>query len=476
MDAVATTGLYPPNHRTPLGSDADAKYELMQLAARNASSTTAGSPFNRASYLQGDAQQLHYRGMKTSRSTPYGQMMSHTRPMETPAIKRDELGRNDHDRIKENIISIILVNPAWIFHDSLRDSPVVMLDPHETKFFQDLISQYLYPLVEDKDHQKKMVRDLQTLRNNGCFIFFMINTLWLVIIFSLQLVSERIRDYVFIPIKRLHNEPLRFEPLGLAFLLFFATIQIVQFVSMLWHRYGTLLHLLASTDLKIGRRNNGKHNRGYQRGEFNSDNVEDAVEQVKVLQQLKGFDEEDLPEPDYNHDEQEPRHTSEPDLSTTGLVYHGGSRQLRSSLYASQQWSDTAKANDMQRNLDTTDHSDLSQICGGYVSGSVKTYGSNYDAIKRRQLSNKRHLYNKSLDHVFKSRYQALTQQSQKNPRVKLADVFPQQQQLVLPRTRRTSSALTIPDPVLPIIGPSPSKVLNKKHRRKSKDRHLEHL
>ena len=95
MDAVATTGLYPPNHRTPIGSDADAKYELMQLAARNASPTTAGSPFNRASYPQGDAQQLHYRGIKTSRSTPYGQMMSYaggSRPLETSAIKRDELG------------------------------------------------------------------------------------------------------------------------------------------------------------------------------------------------------------------------------------------------------------------------------------------------------------------------------------------------------------------------------------------------
>ena len=76
----------------------------------------------------------------------------------------------------------------------------------------------------------------------------------------------------------------------------------------------------------------------------------------------------------------------------------------------------------------------------GYISGSVKTYGTTYDAIKRRQISNKRHLYNKSLDHVFKSRYQALTQQHQqqphKNPRIKLSEVF-QQQQLVLPKNRR---------------------------------------
>jgi hypothetical protein len=352
-----------------------------------------------------------------------------------------------------------------------------MLDPRETKFFQELIECYLYPLVEDKDHQKKMVQDLKSLRNNGCFIFFMINTLWLVIIFSLQLVSEQIREFVFIPIKRLHNEPLRFEPLGLAFLAFFATILLVQFVSMLWHRYGTLLHLLASTDLKVCQRNNGNNNRGHRRGDFLTDNVEDAVEQVKVLQQLKGFDEEDLPEPDYeNEDEQVDKQASEPDLSATGLIYRSEGKFIKNSACTSQQWSDTAKVNDMQRNLDTTDHSEVSQT-GGYISGSVKTYGSNYGAIKRRQISNKRHLYNKSLDHVFKSRYQALTQnknqqqQSHKNARVKLTDVF-QQQQLALPRARRTSSALTVQDSVISGNMQQPTK----KHRRKSKDRHLEHL
>jgi hypothetical protein len=99
--------------------------------------------------------------------------------------------------------------------------------------------------------------------------------------------------------------------------------------------------------------------------------------------------------------------------------------------------------------------------------------------MKRHQISNKRHLYNKSLDHVFKSRYQALTQQQQqqpqshKNPRVKLTDVF-QQQQVVLPRARRTSSALTVRDT---INGASNQQsAITKKHRRKSKDRHLEHL
>ena len=348
MDAVATTGLYPEGHRPDIGAEAEAKYNLIQLAAHANTPNAAGAPNHRASYAHPDSQQQHliYRGLNASRNP--------IRPGETPMMKRDEL-----------------VNPAWIFHESLRESEVVMLDGRETKFFQQLIERYLYPLVEDKDHQKKVVRDLKSLRNNACFIFFMINTLWLVVIFTFQLVSERIRDYVFIPIRRLHNDPLRFEPLGLGFLFFFASILLVQLISMLWHRYGTYLHLLASTDLKIYQRKKGKAGRHHRRGEFTADNVEDAVEQVKVLQQLKGFDEEGLPEPDYDDDDdhhdapdntEHDRPASEPDLSNTGLVYHGtGMKYMKNSACASQQWSETAKANDMQRNLDTTDHSELSQ-------------------------------------------------------------------------------------------------------------------
>ncbi len=100
MDAVATTGLYPQNNRTPVGSEIDAKYGLMQLATRTTTPATTGIPINRSSYPQTDQQQqqqLIYRGIKTARSTPYGQVMSYggvSRPFTTPVVKRDELGTN----------------------------------------------------------------------------------------------------------------------------------------------------------------------------------------------------------------------------------------------------------------------------------------------------------------------------------------------------------------------------------------------
>ena len=71
----------------------------MNLAARTATPATTGLPANRSSYPSADTQQqqLIYRGIKTARSTPYGQVMSYggvSRPFETPVVKRDELGMN----------------------------------------------------------------------------------------------------------------------------------------------------------------------------------------------------------------------------------------------------------------------------------------------------------------------------------------------------------------------------------------------
>ena len=40
------------------------------------------------------------------------------------------------------------------------------------------------------------------------------------------------------------------EPLGLLFLVIFAILLLLQFIGMIKHRYGTFLHLLASTNLK----------------------------------------------------------------------------------------------------------------------------------------------------------------------------------------------------------------------------------
>ena len=82
----------------------------------------------------------------------------------------------------------------------------------------------------------------------------------------------------FLSVRRLHQEPLQLEPLGFLFLAFFATILVIQFFSMLWHRYGTFLHIIASTDLRYCQK----------RVASGRMDAEEAVATVKQLQTLKG--------------------------------------------------------------------------------------------------------------------------------------------------------------------------------------------
>lgn len=348
-----------------------------------------------------------------------------------------------------------LINPAWIEVPYLNECELDFLDPQETEFFRDCIDRYLHPLVEDKNYQAKVARDLKALRNNACFAFFMINALWMVIIFHLQLVQYKVRDYIYVPIPRLNYEPLRFEPLGFTFLIFFASILIVQFISMLWHRYGTVLHLLASTDLKICSR---KFN-------INHMEVEDVVQTVKVLQQIKGFEEEDLPVPDYdtdkelqafNQQQQDQHYASKMDAYNyheTNFNNMRGTKKELAGLYGNSIISNYNQSNypyPRQHRLlksqilnggkiESNNNIDIGSLASKLYDGdgatsvyvpvgnnSIQTYNSNYFQSKYRNL--KKSSYNKSLDVVFRRRWHALSQgkgnQIKNKPRVKVNDIF----------------------------------------------------
>lgn len=75
--------------------------------------------------------------------------------------------------------------------------------------------------------------------------------------------------YIRIP-KQGGTEDKHFEPLSVVFLVFLAMIILIQFVSMLFHRYGTFLHILASTGLHCCSK------------QYEPVGVEDIVQTVKV--------------------------------------------------------------------------------------------------------------------------------------------------------------------------------------------------
>lgn len=99
-------------------------------------------------------------------------------------------------------------------------------------------------------------------------------------------------------------EPLPIEPLGLVFLVVFAFILLIQFFAMLRHRWGTLLHILASTDIRCCRKKYD-HKKA----------IREAVEYARMLQRLRGID-EDLTDQDYEY-----MSSSEGRPSTSGHLF-----------------------------------------------------------------------------------------------------------------------------------------------------------
>ncbi|XP_067667763.1 chitin synthase chs-2-like [Haliotis asinina] len=178
-----------------------------------------------------------------------------------------------------------LINPRWLEDMGLRNGEVQYLPMREIEFWQRCIAKYLHPIASDRAHEAKVSQDLKSMRNNVAFAFFMMNAFWMIIIFMLQSV----KDKVSIPIPRPGTKPLPIEPLGLVFLIVFAFILLLQFAAMLRHRYGTLLHILASTDLRCCRKRYDpkKH-------------IREAVEYARMLQRLRGID-EDLTDQDYDY-------------------------------------------------------------------------------------------------------------------------------------------------------------------------------
>jgi len=192
-----------------------------------------------------------------------------------------------------------LRNPFWIEDKELKDGEVVFLAEQETRFWKELIEKYLYPLDSNKDHQARVANELKELRNRVVFAIFMLNALFILAVFLLQLHKDIIHvewpfgakvnatinpDTGEVTVK---EEKLEMEPIGLVFVFFFAFILIIQFAGMILHRFGTLSHILASVELGwFGQK---------AEEDINSDAFIDknAIQIARDLQRLKGIDEDD---------------------------------------------------------------------------------------------------------------------------------------------------------------------------------------
>uniref|UniRef100_A0A8C2Z291 chitin synthase n=1 Tax=Cyclopterus lumpus TaxID=8103 RepID=A0A8C2Z291_CYCLU len=120
----------------------------------------------------------------------------------------------------------------------------------EEKFFIELQKKYLEPLQDDKERQKKISRELRELRNKITFAFFIVNCLWLVATFTLQLFETSFS--IRVPKVDINlqdtGEDVQIDPIAFMFILGFATSVIIQFLTMFYHRINTLIHYVAFLD------------------------------------------------------------------------------------------------------------------------------------------------------------------------------------------------------------------------------------
>ncbi|XP_011866715.1 PREDICTED: uncharacterized protein LOC105561386 isoform X3 [Vollenhovia emeryi] len=157
--------------------------------------------------------------------------------------------------------SNFLSRPYWLNDDGLKKGEVDVLSLQEEQFWKDLLEKYLYPIDDDKTEKARIAKDLKDLRDQSVFAFFMMNALFVLIVFLLQLNKDLLHikwpfgiktnvtyDHTTMEV-HITKEYLQLEPIGLVFVFFFALILVIQFTAMLFHRFGTLAHILASTSL-----------------------------------------------------------------------------------------------------------------------------------------------------------------------------------------------------------------------------------
>ncbi|XP_054473009.1 chitin synthase 1 [Anoplopoma fimbria] len=131
---------------------------------------------------------------------------------------------------------------------TLTAPQVKKLDEGEQDFWNKLLDRYLNPIVETKEHQEEVTRELKSLRNKAVFLYFIINVLWVVATFFLQAIGNdviSIKIPKYFPNGTASGEILKVEPLSLMFLLSFAVLLIIQFLAMLYHRVYTLIHVVS---------------------------------------------------------------------------------------------------------------------------------------------------------------------------------------------------------------------------------------
>lgn len=266
------------------------------------------SIFNEAVELFRQARSFSFESNSNSKTdTLLEELITELRNSHMPNVDDKEVccntsvTKSKHSTVSQDSISTDIVKGKDLRHSKRKnddcllenlafgDGPIKSLEEREITFWKQMLQKYLYPIKEDKLHQQKMANSLKNLRNNVVFGFFMTSALWIALTMQLQLLQDDFKDTVlFIKIPHFYSseKQMTFEPLGMIFLALFSAILLFQFLGMLSHRWGTILHVLSITDIDCSQKFTEKYK------------VQEVIAKAMELQRVCNIENE--PEPDYD--------------------------------------------------------------------------------------------------------------------------------------------------------------------------------
>ncbi|XP_075924458.1 uncharacterized protein LOC116944053 isoform X1 [Petromyzon marinus] len=116
--------------------------------------------------------------------------------------------------------------------------------------------------------------------DQGTFVYFMINALWLVATLALQFVGADL--YIQIPSTKNEGTVIDVLPLAFMFLITFSSMLIVQFLAMLYHRLFTLLHVLSYVESSSSGQQSKRGAVGRDNKAFVNDGDDDDAQQRRL--------------------------------------------------------------------------------------------------------------------------------------------------------------------------------------------------
>ncbi|XP_008215122.2 chitin synthase chs-2 [Nasonia vitripennis] len=184
------------------------------------------------------------------------------------SIASSDLGSGDDGMDSADANSLqgsdnFLVSPNWLHGKDLGKGEVEYLKSEEEIFWKQFISSYLYPIDKDEKREAEIARSILDLRDQYVFKFFMINALFVLIVFLMQLNKDLLHFQWPLGVKYnvtydsdktevvISEEYLQLEPIGCLFIIGFISVLFIQFVAMLFHRFDTFSHIMAKVSLDL---------------------------------------------------------------------------------------------------------------------------------------------------------------------------------------------------------------------------------